>query len=88
MAHSGYIKLNPAIFKALQYKYSNREEDAKMLEILRNGISYDPGRILDTVDIFALVRRTVRDNQEIATYYAAQKEAFNSGLIEVNLMFS
>ena len=88
MAHSGHIKLNPAIFKALQDKYSLRADDARMFEILHDGLSYDAGRILDTVDIFALVRRTVRDNTEITTYYAEGKQVFESGLVEVNLMFS
>ena len=88
MAHSGHVKLNPAIFEALQNKYTRRVEDKRMFDILHSGLSYDPGRILDTVDIFALVRRTVRDNTQITTYYAEGKEVFDSGLVEVNLMFS
>lgn len=88
MAHSGYVKINPAIFKAMQYKYSTRSDDARMLEILRKGISYDPGRYLDSVGLFALVRRVVRDNVEIITYYEYQEELTRNALIEVNLAFS
>ena len=88
MAHNGYISLNPVLFQALQYRYSQHPSDVQMLEILRNGIMYDPGRILDTVDIFALVRRTVRDSEQITTYYAADRNKFRAGLEEVNFMFS
>ena len=88
MAHNGYVSLNPVLFKALQYRYSQHPNDVKMLEILRNGIMYDPGRILDTVDIFALMRRAVRDSEQITTYFAADRNKFRSGLEEVNFMFS
>ena len=88
MAHSGYVSLAPAVFEALQYRYSKRVEDTEMLKILRDGVIYEPGRIIETLDIFSLVRRTVRDNTEIGTYYAAGREGFESGLDEVNFMFS
>ncbi len=88
MAHDGYVNLNPVIFKALQYRYSNRSEDTEMLQILRDGISYDSGRILNAVDIFALVRRTVRDNAQITTYYAESSSKFKAGLNEINFAFS
>ncbi len=88
MSHSGYVSLAPTVFEALQYRYSKRAEDTEMLTILRDGIIYEPGRIIETMDIFALVRRTVRDNAEITAYYAADRNKFETGLDEVNFMFS
>ena len=81
MAHNGYVSLSRAVFDALQYRYSKRVEDIE-------GIMYEPGRMLNTVDIFALVRRTVRDNAPISQYYAGGKKNFESGLQEVNFTFS
>ena len=88
MAHNGYVSLSPKVFEALQYRYSKRAEDVEMLTILRDGIMYEPGRMIDTLNIFALVRRTVRDNVSISQYYAEGKKGFESGLEEVNFMFS
>ena len=88
MAHDGYENLNPVIYDALRYKYSNSRDDIEMFEILRNGIIYDSGRILDFIDIFALVRRTVRDNTELVSYFEAQESVFNEGIKEANFMFS
>ena len=88
MAHDGYENLNPVIYDALRYKYSNGKDDIEMFEILRNGIIYDSGRIIDYIDIFALVRRTVRDNSELVSYYEAQESVFTEGVKEANFMFS
>lgn len=88
MAHSGYVKLAPAVFEALQYRYSKRADDTEMLTILRDGIVYDPGRIIETVDIFSLVRSTVRDNIEITTKYKERESGYKSALADVTFMFS
>lgn len=88
LAHDGYVNLNPVIFDSLKYRYSLRNDDKEMFEILRGGISYDAGRILNVVDIFSLVRRTVRDNAQITTYYAESSSKFEAGLNEINFAFS
>lgn len=88
MAHSGYVKLAPAVFEALQYRYSKRADDTEMLTILRDGIVYDPGRIIETVDIFSIVRSTVRDNIEITTKYKERESGYKSALADVSFMFS
>lgn len=88
MAHCGYVKLAPAVFEALQYRYSKRADDTEMLTILRDGIIYDPGRIIETVDIFSIVRSTVRDNLEIATKYKEREKGYKSALADVSFMFS
>ena len=88
MAHDGYVNLNPVIYDALKYRYAKDSEDIEMFEILRDGIIYDSGRILEFIDIFALVRRTVRDNSPLVSYYKAQEDVFIAGVKEANFMFS
>ena len=88
MAHDGYVNLNPVIYDALKYRYVKDSEDIEMFEILRDGIIYDSGRILEFIDIFALVRRTVRDNSPLVSYYEAQEDVFIAGVKEANFMFS
>ena len=88
MAHDGYKNLNPVIYNALKYKYSKSTDDIEMFEILRKGIIYDSGRIIDFIDIFALVRRTVRDNSDLISYYKAQETVFTEGVKEANFMYS
>ncbi len=89
MAHDGYSSLTPYIFEnALKSRYSKREEDAKMFDYLREGVSYEPGRVLDTVDIFSLIRRSVRDNNGITVYYQENINKFQGALEEINFSFS
>ena len=88
MAHDGYKNLNPVIYNALKYKYSQSTDDIEMFEILRKGVIYDSGRIIDFIDIFALVRRTVRDNSDLISYYKAQETVFTEGVKEANFMYS
>ena len=88
MAHNGYVSLSPKVFEALQYRYAKRVEDVEMLTILRDGIIFEPGRSLDTINIFALVRAVVRDNISITQKYAESKKMYETGIEEVNFMFS
>ena len=89
MAHDGYIDLSPYIYEnSLKSRYSNRAQDAKMFDYLRRGVSYDVGRVLDNVDIFALVRGSVRDNEIITARYKDNKSKYETELLNVNFALS
>ena len=89
MAHDGYIDLSPYIYESsLKSRYSKREQDRNMFDYLRKGVSYDVGRVLDNVDIFALVRGSVRDNEVITTRYEQNKSKYETELINVNFALS
>ena len=89
MAHDGYTDLTPYIFEtSLKSRYSKRPQDSAMFDYLRDGVSYEAGRVLDNVDIFALVRRSVRDNSPITVYYKEGEKKFNSELLNINFVFS
>lgn len=88
MAHNGYTNLSPVVFEALQYRYSKRAEDVEMLELTRDGIVYEPGRILDTLDIFGFVRHCVREQESVTAYWASNKKTLNSNLESTIFMFS
>ena len=88
MAHSGHVNLAPKVFEALQYRYSQRPEDTEMLTMIRDGIIYDTGRMVDTIGIYAIVRSVVRDNLSLTSHFAKYKESIENALMDVNFMFS
>lgn len=88
MAHSGHVNLSPKVFEALQYRYSQRVEDTEMLTIVRDGIIYDTGRMVDTIGIYAIVRSVVRDNLSLTSHFAKYKESIEEKIMDVNFMFS
>ena len=87
LAHSGNRNLIPVIYKALQYKYSNRPEDVRMLELLRSGIIYDPGRIFDQMGIYSFVRSTVRDNVPPTSSWKSRSPVYYENISTVNKIF-
>lgn len=87
LAHSGNRNLIPVIYKALQYRYSNRPEDVRMLEILRSGIIYDPGRTFDQMGIYSFVRSTVRDNVPPISSWQSRSSMYYENIDAVNKIF-
>ena len=46
MASEAYRQVTPAVFEtAMKLKYSSGDNDAMMYDLIRNGISFDTGRI-------------------------------------------
>lgn len=89
LAHDGYESLTPYIFQtSLKSRYAKTDIDAEMFDYLRDGVIYNPERLLDTVDMFALVRRSVRDNESLTTYYAEKVDQIEAELSNVNFAFS
>lgn len=87
LAHSGNKNLIPVIYKALQYKYSMRTDDTRMVEILRNGIIYDPGRIFDQMGIYSFVRSTVRDNVPATSSWESRSSDYYGNIDSINKIF-
>lgn len=87
LSHSGNKNLIPVIYEALQYKYSQRTDDVRMLEILRKGIIYDPGRTFDQMGIYSFVRSTVRDNVSPASSWEGRSPQYYGNIDAVNKIF-
>ena len=87
LAHSGNRNLIPTINEALQYKYSNRTDDIRMLELIKDGIVYDPGRLFDQMGIFSFVRSTVRDNRDPVSSWEERSPAYYGNIDAVNEIF-
>lgn len=87
LSHSGNRNLIPVIYEALQYKYSQRTEDTRMLEIIRKGIIYDPGRTFDQMGIYSFVRTTVRDNAPHASAWEGRSPQYYGNIDAVNKIF-
>lgn len=89
LAHDSYVRLIPYIYENnLKSRFSKRPQDARMFDILTAGIIYDPGRVMDNVDIFSLFRRSVRDDCTIGKYYGESSSVYQNGLGDVNFAFS
>ena len=87
LAHSGNKTLIPTINEALQYKYSQRTEDIRMLELIKDGIVYDPGRLFDQMGIFSFVRSTVRDNVDPVSSWEGRSPAYYQNIDSINEIF-
>ena len=87
LAHSGNKTLIPTINEALRYKYSQRTEDIRMLELIKNGIVYDPGRLFDQMGIFSFVRSTVRDNISPVSAWEGRSPAYYQNIDSINEIF-
>ena len=59
-----------------------------MFDILREGIVYDPGRVLTNVEIFTFIRSSVAGMESVATRYQKKSDIFKSALSDVNFAFS
>lgn len=89
LAHDSYTQLIPYIYENnLKSRYSKRPQDARMFDLLTEGIVYDPGRVMDNVDIFSLFRRAIRDNVTLGDYFEASKSVIENGLNDINFAFS
>ena len=89
LAHDSYTQLIPYIYENnLKSRYSKRPQDARMFDLLTEGIVYDPGRVMDNVDIFSLFRRAIRDNVTLGNYFEASKSVIENGLNDINFAFS
>jgi hypothetical protein len=89
LAHDSYTQLIPYIYENnLKSRYSKRPQDARMFDLLTEGIVYDPGRVMDNVDIYSLFRRAIRDNVTLGKYFEASKSVFENGLKDINFAFS
>ena len=87
LAHSGNKTLIPTINEALRYKYSQRTDDIRMLEIIKEGIIYDPGRLFDQMGIFSFVRSTVRDNIDPVSSWEGRSPAYYQNIDSINEIF-
>ncbi len=85
LSSEGYHKMVPAIFEQVfQTKYSNTEDDARMFALVRDTIVYDPGRTFGELDVFALVRIAVRDNNPWSSFLDGQGERIDGVLDKIN----
>ena len=87
LAHSGNKTLIPTINEALRYKYSQRTDDIRMLELIKEGIIYDPGRLFDQMGIFSFVRSTVRDNVDPVSSWEGRSPAYYQNIDSINEIF-
>ncbi len=64
LASEAYRSVSPAIFEtAFKVKYAESEQAADMYDLIRNTLVYDVGRTFgDTINVFAVFRNAVRDN--------------------------
>ena len=89
LAHDGYSYLTPYLYdQCIKSRYSRRPEDAEMFDILRDGIVYDPGRVLTNVEIFTFIRSSVAGQESVSTRYQRKLDIFTSALADVNFAFS
>ena len=90
LAHDGYANLTPYIFEeCLKSRFSKRPEDAKMFDLLRGGIVYEPGRIFENVSIFSIVRSAVADpNRSFVDEYDSNRDLYKKGISDVSFAFS
>ncbi len=89
LAHDGYSYLTPYLYdQCIKSRYSRRPEDAEMFDVLREGIVYDPGRVLTNVGIFTFIRSSVAGMESVSTRYQERVDVFTSALSDVNFAFS
>ena len=85
LSSEGYHKMVPAIFEQVfQLTYSKTEDDARMFDVVRDSIVYDPGRTFGELDVFAMVRIASRDNSPWVSYLEGQEERISGLLDEIN----
>ena len=81
--------LTPYLYdQCIKSRYSRRPEDAEMFDVLREGIVYDPGRVLANVEIFSFVRSSVAAQESVSSRYQRKLDIFTSALSDVNFAFS
>ena len=86
---NGYLHLTPYIFETcMKSRYSQTPDDARMLDLVRAGIIYEPGRIFTNVDVAALVRSAVYSSESLVTKYKQRENFINTQLEEINFGFS
>ncbi len=81
LSSDGHTYLVPEIFeKLIKYQYVEDEEDARMFDLLRNGIIYEPGRIFSSVNCFSLFRLATQYNKEWTSYYMLKAQSYQDRL--------
>ena len=87
--HNGWAVLTPFLFEeCIQSRMAKRPEDAKMFDILRDGIVYEPGRILGTVTAYSFIRGAVFNREKVGSKYERKYQIFKDALNDINVAYS
>ena len=87
--HNGWAVLTPFLFEeCIQSRASKRPEDARMFDILRDGIVYEPGRIMGTVTAYSFIRGAVFNREKVGSKYQRKYEIFKDALNDINVAYS
>ncbi len=86
LAWYGYRYLTPTWFtESFQQRFLETPENAKMFEIIRNGVIFDTGRVFGThINCFGTFRKTVQDTISLAQYYESQRSSWETKIAEIN----
>lgn len=84
LCEENHYSVSPAYFEiALKVKYSRDDESAKMFDIIREGVTFDFGRLYSgatAVNLSVQIKAAIKNGNSWTTVYAEQKGAAKAGI--------
>ncbi len=86
LAWYGYKYLTPTWFtESFQTRFLETPDNARMFEIIRNGVIFDTARVFGThINCFGTFRKTVQDTVSLAQYFESNREKWETAVAEIN----
>ena len=86
LASFGYRWLSPTWFEeSFQTRFVETPDNAEMLEIIKNGVTFDTARVFGThINCFAAFREAGKGNSDWISYYNSKLPAWNNAINEIN----
>ena len=86
LGSSGYRSMTPKIYEeSFQYRFLQNEENAKMLDLIHDSMTYDTGRIFsDDIAMFNLFRGAYQAETNWSSTLASKADVWQANIEKVN----